>query len=166
VVAQFGARIDLAFRRGEPGAAEDQAGAEAGEEDGLPGGLRAGAEHLQGGVECGAAGGGAQIAGGGGDQREGIHGDAGYLGQKVEQSRVGLVGGEGADGGAWDGAELFEGGDYFFEARDCGAGEGFAFEDDGEAAVGFAFDFDGVGILIGAAEEEIANAVGKAGGFC
>jgi hypothetical protein len=77
-----------------------------------------------------------------------------------------LVRGEGADGGARDGAEFFESGDDFFEARNCGARERFAFEDYGEATVEIAFDFDGFGVLIGAAEEEVADAVGEAGGFC
>jgi hypothetical protein len=74
--------------------------------------------------------------------------------------------GEGADGGARDGAELFERGDNFFQTRDCGARERFAFEYYGEAAVEIAFDFDGLGVLISTAEEEVADSVGDAGGFC
>ena len=101
-----------------------------------------------------------------GDWRKGFGGDAGNFGEEGEEARVGLVRGEGADCGARNGAELFDSGDDFLEARDRSARERFTFENDGEAAVEFAFDFDGFGVLIRAAEKEVADAVGEACGFC
>ena len=54
--------------------------------------------------------------------RKRFGGDASYFGEKGQEARVGLVRGEGADRGARNGAELFESGDDFLEARNRGAG--------------------------------------------
>lgn len=152
--------LEGSVKGGEPTSAEEQAWAEGGEKNRLAFAFRQMHSFLQSSMQRRTAHRRSQIPARAGNRRKSVRRDSTLFRKKSEKTGIRLVRSEASNGRPGNAAALFHGGDYFFQARDCGAGEGFAVKLYAKTAFLIVRDLNGRGILASAAKQKIAKAIG------